>query len=181
MIREVIVVEGKDDLSAVKRACQAEVIITNGLGITEEKLAEIKAAQERCGVIVLTDPDYPGEKIRGIIEREVHGCRHAYLPPDCPGNKPGLIGVEYSRPEDIRTALQNAHSSERQPGTCYTQLELYEARLVGHRLSAQKRKKVSQLLNLGHTNAKQFLGRLNAYNISREEFYKALELAKDEE
>jgi len=37
------------------------------------------------------------------------------------------------------------------------------------------------LLNLGHTNAKRFLGRLNAYGISREEFYKAIRIAKGEE
>lgn len=67
MIKEVIVVEGKDDLAAVKRACQAEVIITNGLGITAEKIAEIKAAQERCGVIILTDPDYPGRRSAGLL------------------------------------------------------------------------------------------------------------------
>ncbi|PKM87144.1 MAG: ribonuclease M5, partial [Firmicutes bacterium HGW-Firmicutes-12] len=79
MPREIIVVEGKDDAAAVKKACQAEVIITNGLGITKKTLQQIKVAQERCGVIIFTDPDYPGEKIRQIIDNEVPGCRHAYL------------------------------------------------------------------------------------------------------
>lgn len=181
MIKEIIVVEGKDDLAAVKKACRAEVIITNGLGITAAKIAEIKAAQERCGVIILTDPDYPGEKIRGIIDRAVPSCKHAYLPPNCPGNQPGLIGVEYSNPDDIQAALKAAHSSLSQSGTSYTYEDLFSLGLVGHALAAKRRKKVSEILKLGHTNGKQFLGRLNAYNISREEFLKALEQAEGEE
>ena len=32
MIKEVIVVEGKDDVAAVKAAIDAEIIITNGFG-----------------------------------------------------------------------------------------------------------------------------------------------------
>ncbi|MEG1416535.1 MAG: ribonuclease M5, partial [Clostridium sp.] len=34
MIKEVIVVEGKDDVSAVKRAVDADLIITSGFGLT---------------------------------------------------------------------------------------------------------------------------------------------------
>ncbi|MFY9175260.1 MAG: ribonuclease M5 [Peptococcia bacterium] len=181
MIKEVIVVEGKDDLAAVKRACQAEVIITNGLGITAEKIAEIKAAQERCGVIILTDPDYPGEKIRRIIDSAVPGCRHAYLPPNCPGNQPGLIGVEYSNPVDIQKALEEAHSTSSSSQKNYTYEDLFTLGLVGHTKADQRRKRICEILKLGHTNGKQFLARLNAYNISQEEFRQALEIVKDEE
>ncbi len=35
-IKEVIVVEGRDDVTAVKRAVDAEMIITQGFGIREE-------------------------------------------------------------------------------------------------------------------------------------------------
>ena len=181
IIKEVIVVEGKDDLAAVKSACQAEVIITNGLGITVEKLEEIKAAQERCGVIILTDPDYPGDKIRGIIERAVPGCKHAYLPQGSSGNRPGRIGVEYSTPIEINQALDRAHKSVRFTSDEYTYQDLFEKGLVGDNMSKQYRERVSYLLNLGHTNAKRFLGRLNAYGISREEFNKAIRTVKGEE
>ncbi len=181
MIKEVIVVEGKDDLAAVKRACQAEVIITNGLGITEGKLAEIRAAQERCGVIVLTDPDYPGEKIRRIINQAVPGCKHAYLPPGRPGNQHGRIGVEYGEPADIKKAIEEAHSSYSSSQENYTYEDLFALGLVGHKQAAQRRKKICEILRLGHPNGKQFLARLNAYNIIPEELWKALESVKEEE
>ena len=180
MLKEVIVVEGKDDLAAVKRACQAEVIITNGLGITNDRLAEIQAAKERCGVIILTDPDYPGEKIRGIVERTIPGCKHAYLPKGCPGNMPGSIGVEYASPETIRQALEEAHSVEKETQDIFTLQDLFYYGLTGDEYSNAYREKVSQHLHLVHNNTKRCLGRLNAYGISRKELEQAIEQIKGE-
>lgn len=60
MIREMIVVEGKDDTTAVKRAVNADTIETGGSAIGEDVLVRIELAQARRGVIVLTDPDAPG-------------------------------------------------------------------------------------------------------------------------
>ena len=79
MIKEVIVVEGKDDINAVKRAVDAEFITTSGMGITEETLARIEAAHQRCGIIIFTDPDFPGQKIRSIISQRIPEAKHAYL------------------------------------------------------------------------------------------------------
>ena len=40
-IKEVIVVEGKDDVSALRRAVEADILITTGLGLTKDKITEI--------------------------------------------------------------------------------------------------------------------------------------------
>ena len=79
-IKEIIVVEGKSDTIAIKRAVDADTIETNGSEISDSTLEQIQLAQERRGVIVFTDPDYPGERIRRIIRDHVPGCRHAFLP-----------------------------------------------------------------------------------------------------
>ena len=42
MIKEVIVVEGRDDIAAVKRAVDAELIATSGLGLQRGLLNELK-------------------------------------------------------------------------------------------------------------------------------------------
>ncbi|MDX9872706.1 MAG: ribonuclease M5 [Clostridia bacterium] len=170
MTQEIIVVEGKDDAGAVKRACPAEVIITSGLGLTEKTLERIRTVQRRCGVIILTDPDYPGEKIRRIIDEAVPGCRHAYIYQQ---NK-GKIGVEYASPEEIRAALAAAHLSVKTAPDRFTMEDLYAGGLAGSDNSGQRRRLAGKILGLGETNAKQFLKRLNAYNISREEFEQAL-------
>ena len=58
MIREVIVVEGKDDEAAVKRSVDAQVLITHGFGISGKTWKMIEEAYHRCGIIILTDPDF---------------------------------------------------------------------------------------------------------------------------
>ena len=93
MIKEVIVVEGRDDITAVKRAVDAEIIAVGGFGINTKVIERIKEAQKRKGVIVLTDPDFAGEKIRRIISKRVKELNmHIFLRAD--GIKNGDIGVE---------------------------------------------------------------------------------------
>ena len=45
MIKEVIVVEGRDDVTAVKRAVDAELISVSGFGINAKVRIKIKEAQ----------------------------------------------------------------------------------------------------------------------------------------
>ena len=79
-IKEIIVVEGRDDVTAVKRALDAELITTGGFGFPKGVMERIKAAQKRRGVIIFTDPDFAGKKIRKKIAAEVPGCKNAFLP-----------------------------------------------------------------------------------------------------
>lgn len=77
-IKEIIVVEGKDDTVAIKRAIDADTIETNGSAINEETLRKIELAAEKRGVIIFTDPDFPGEKIRKTITDRIPNCKHAF-------------------------------------------------------------------------------------------------------
>lgn len=174
-----IVVEGKDDLAAVKRACDAEVIITNGLGITREIIGQIRTAQARCGVIILTDPDFPGAKIRGIIDRAVPGCRHAFIKQNSAGTtKKNRVGVEYASTQEIMEALERARCSRLERREEYNMADLFNHGLVGHPEAARNRLLLGEALGLGQTNAKQLLARLNVYGISRSEFEEALDLTR---
>ena len=75
-IKEIIVVEGKDDVSAVRRAVDATILITNGMGLEDARLKEIAAMAKKQGVIVLTDPDVPGTLIRNRITELVPDANH---------------------------------------------------------------------------------------------------------
>lgn len=81
-IEEVIVVEGKDDTRRIQEVLSADTIETIGSAINEEIIERIIHAQETRGVIVFTDPDYSGEKIRKIIMAEIPDAKHAFLPRD---------------------------------------------------------------------------------------------------
>ena len=70
-INEIIVVEGRDDVTAVKRVADAQIIQLNGFsGLTVKSINKLKTLSKRNDLILLTDPDYAGKKIRAVIEKK---------------------------------------------------------------------------------------------------------------
>ena len=177
MIKEIIVVEGRDDVTAVKRALDAELITTGGFGFPKGVMERIKAAQKRRGVIIFTDPDFAGEKIRKKIAQEVPGCKHAFLPRE-EAKKDGDIGIENASPESILRALIKALNKVRTESSNkrdeFGQVDLIRNNLIGNEDASYRRDKIGQILGIGYGNAKQFLSRLNNYGVSREEFVEAV-------
>lgn len=174
MIKEVIVVEGKDDVTAVKAAVDAEVITTHGFGFGKKLLNTLKELQNRRGIIIFTDPDHTGEKIRRDIERAVPGAKHAYLPRK-KGEKDGNIGVENAKPEDIREAISRAKPLREEYEEIYDNRDLVRLGLTGSKESSMLREKLGEALGIGHANAKIFLKRLNSFKIKEEELLEKLE------
>lgn len=173
MIKEVIVVEGRDDITAVKRAVDAEIIAVGGFGINAKVIARIKEAQRRQGVIVFTDPDFAGEKIRRIISKRVKGIKHAYIAQE-DGMKNGDIGVENAEPEVIIRALENAKCEVKEKVSNFDINDMIFFELTGNNKSKEKRELLGKELGIGYCNSAQFLTRLNNYGISREEFIQAI-------
>lgn len=173
MIKEVIVVEGKDDVAAVKKAVDAEIIVTGGFGFPDDLMARVKVASEKRGVIILTDPDFAGEKIRKIISREVKNCKHAFVPKD-KATKEDNIGIENAKPKDIIDALKKARIESIEQRKEFTKTDLFLHKLIGISDSTKRRSELGRILGIGYCNAKQLLNRLNNYGITREEFNEAL-------
>lgn len=172
-IKEMIVVEGRDDTVAIKRAVNADTIETGGSAINEMVLRKIRLAQEKRGVIVLTDPDYQGERIRKIISRAVPGCKHAFIRQE-DGTKNGDIGVENASPEIIIKALREVRTEMNDSEGDITLEDLVAAGLSSGADSKERRLKLGERLGIGYANAKQMHRRLNAFQISRDEFWSAV-------
>ena len=66
-IKEIIVVEGRDDTLAVSRAVDAITVETHGFGMSEEMWEVLDKAYKERGLIVLSDPDHGGRSIRNKI------------------------------------------------------------------------------------------------------------------
>ena len=179
LIKEVIVVEGRDDIAAVKKAIDAEMIAVGGFGINAKVIARIKEAQNRKGVIVFTDPDFAGEKIRSIIAKRVKGIKHAYIAQE-DGLKNGNIGVENATPEVIIKALENAKITLVEKNEFYDMKDMFHFKLTGQVDSKKRRIILGREIGIGYGNATQMLSRLNNYGISKEEFIKAIEKIKKE-
>ena len=173
MIKEVIVVEGKDDVAAVKKAVDAEMIAVGGFGINAKVIARIKEAQKRKGVIVLTDPDFAGEKIRKIIAKRVSGIKHAYIAQE-DGIKDDDIGVENATPEVIIEALNRAKVTIEVKEDIFDSQDMFFFRLNGDPNAKARRIQLGNKLGIGYGNANQMLSRLNNYGITKEEFIEAI-------
>lgn len=173
IIKEVIVVEGRDDIAAVKKAVDAEIIATHGFGITKETLKRIKFANERKGVIIFTDPDFAGEKIRKNIASKIKGCKHAFLSRE-EAIKDGDIGIENATPDSIIAALSKVRSQVDEKRGVFEKIDLIRNDLEGSQNASKRRDSLGKILGIGYGNSKQFLNRLNNYGVTREEFEDAL-------
>ncbi|MCM3130751.1 MULTISPECIES: ribonuclease M5 [unclassified Paenibacillus] len=174
MIKEIIVVEGRDDTVAIKRAVDADTIETGGSAINSRILKKIELAQQRRGVIVFTDPDHAGERIRKIISNKIPGVKHAFIK-EQDATRKGDIGVENASPDSIRAALSKVHTTYDGAEPLIDWQDLIEAGLIVHKDAANRRMMLGNILGIGYCNGKQLHKRLTMFQISREEFVRALE------
>lgn len=178
IIQEVIIVEGKNDTNKIKQAVDADTIETNGSAINEETIQLIKHAQRKRGVIIFTDPDYPGERIRKMIQQRVPGCKHAFLPKSVAQSKTrNKIGIEHASISAIRDALRRTQEeiTNRRYSSDITKMDLIALGLIGKRDSKHFREQIGNLLAIGYTNSKQLLKRLHLFQISKEELNEAMQ------
>lgn len=182
-INEIIVVEGKDDTVAVKRAVEADTIETNGSAISKSTLEQIAHAQKKRGVIVFTDPDYPGQRIRAIIEEYVPAVKHAFLAKEKTIAKNGKgLGIEHAADEDIREALSSVYTPlQEEREVAITMEDLIDAALVAHPQAKMRRSRLGEMLQIGYTNGKQLQKRLHMFGISKQQFIEAIIALNQEE
>lgn len=172
-IREVIVVEGKDDESAIKKAVDAEVITTSGWGLNDKIIEKIKSAYNRNGIIIFTDPDHAGEKIRERLSRLFPEAKHCYLPREealCGDN----VGIENGSSESIIKALSKVRTYDPDGKEKFSMSDLLKYNLIGDGNSTIRRDKIGSILGIGYCNGKRFLKRLNYFGITRKEFEAAV-------
>ncbi|GAB2563932.1 ribonuclease M5 [Gracilibacillus alcaliphilus] len=172
-IKEVIVVEGKDDTAKLKQVFDVDTIETNGSAINKNILEQIAHAKEKRGVIVFTDPDYPGQRIRQIIDQHVPGCKHAFLSREeaiSRKNKDKSLGIEHASLETLRQALSQVYELTEGRASDISKSDLLRFGLIGGKYASVRRAQLSKQLRIGHTNGKQLLKRLQMFEIEKAEF-----------
>lgn len=162
-IKETIVVEGKFDKEQLKKVTDAPVICTGGFTLYTDKtiMRSICAMAKKTGIIVLTDSDSAGFRIRSYIKQCVGkdgSVKHAYIPSvkgkehrKEKAGKEGLLGVEgisEKQLEDILLNVTEVTEGRNFDGTAVTKAMLFEDGLSGGKDSSQKRKRLAQCLGL---------------------------------
>lgn len=173
MIKEVLVVEGKMDVVAIDKAVEADCIITEGFNLKPQALKNIEQAYKKRGIIILTDPDAAGERIRTYLTRRFPEAKHAFVPVE-EATDHDDIGIEQAKPDAIRKALAKVRTLDWEPTNLFSGADLILYNLSGAADASQRRARLGAALGLGFANAKTFLKRLNHYGVTREEFEAAV-------
>lgn len=174
MIKEVLVVEGKADIARIRQAVEVEMIATEGFTLRKGVIDKIRQAYEKRGIIILTDPDSAGERIRTYLTKLFPEAKHAFVP-----RKEAIanhdLGIEQASPESIRAALAKVRTTVFQPTPLFFMADMVRAGLTGTEEAAERRAAVGAILGIGYSNTKQFMYRLNHYGVTREEWNQAIE------
>lgn len=193
-IDRVVIVEGRYDKIKLSSILDAVIIETEGFGIfnNKEKQKLIRKLAETKGLLILTDSDSAGFKIRSFIRGMVPAeqIKHAYIP-DIFGkekrktepSKEGKLGVEGVKADIIIDALEKAgvlcEETEDKEQREITKLDLYEDGLSGKADSDALRKKLLSLLDLPERlTSNALLQVLNTF-LTYEEYKKAVEDIKN--
>lgn len=193
-IDRVVIVEGRYDKIKLSSILDAVIIETDGFGIfnDKEKQKLIKKLAETKGLLIFTDSDSAGFKIRSFIKGFVPAdqIKHAYIP-DIFGkekrksepSKEGKLGVEGVKPHIIMEALEKAgvlyeETAERKTREI-TKLDLYEDGLSGRPNSDELRKKLLSRLELPERlTSNALLQVLNTF-VTYDEYKKVIEDIKN--
>ncbi|MGL5246017.1 MAG: ribonuclease M5 [Mycoplasmoidaceae bacterium] len=164
IIKEVILVEGKNDSKKIKKIFpNIETFETNGYDITKQKINLIKKINDTRGIICFLDPDRVGKKIRDILIKEIPNLKHAFITIDDIDSKSEKKGIAEAKDDSIKKALNNFfYPLEEKPKISweeYLSLDLN---------TKEKRLELCNKLEIPYYNHKQLFNILNIINISYE-------------
>ncbi|HAA99967.1 MAG TPA: DUF4093 domain-containing protein [Ruminococcaceae bacterium] len=186
-IKQTVVVEGKYDLIKLSALVDALIIPTEGFRIfkDQEKLQMLKVLAEKNGLLILTDSDAAGFKIRAFLGSVIpkEQITHVYIPGisgkekrKAEPSKEGLLGVEGVEDAVLIEALRRFTASNLSENTSQkiSSYDLYTFGLSGGKDSAKRRRDF--LISLGlpaRMNSRALVEVLNRL-MTYDEFVKAV-------
>ena len=162
-IKEAVIVEGKYDKIKLSGIIDTVIIETDGFAIFKDKEKQnlIRFLSEKRGIIIMTDSDSAGFKIRNFINgiTKSENIKNVYIP-DIYGkekrktesSKEGKLGVEGMQTEIIMTALEKAgvlyDENNKNSGNEITHTDFFEDGVSGGENSSEIRKALAKELEL---------------------------------
>ena len=185
-----IIVEGKYDIIKLSGIVDTLIIKTDGFGIFKDKEKQqlLRRLAKEKGIIVLTDSDSAGFLIRKFLKSSIpdEQITHVYIP-DVYGKekrktqagKEGKLGVEGISEEVLLEGFRKAgvicSDSVAESRRLITNIDLYDAGLMGKDNSKEKRQRLMKALALPERlSTSSLLKILNTF-VTYEEFIEKLE------
>ncbi|MCL2772651.1 MAG: DUF4093 domain-containing protein [Oscillospiraceae bacterium] len=187
-IKETIIVEGKYDRIKLKSIADANIITTDGFKIfnNSERQALIRNIAKKTGIIVMTDSDTAGRKIRNFIKNCVKSGEsgdnadnenssnilNVYVPKilgkekrKTSASKENLLGVEGTDKDILINVLnkfgvlmekENINDIKK-----ITKTDFYEDKLTGSENSSDRRKCLCKMLDIPHMSSNALVEAVN--------------------
>lgn len=193
-INEAVIVEGKYDKIKLSGILDTVIIETDGFAIFKDKEKQklIRFLAEKRGIIILTDSDSAGFKIRSFIKgiTQSINVKNVYIP-DIYGkekrktefSKEGKLGVEGMETQIIIEALKKSgiiyNENEKKSGREITHTDFFEDGISGGENSSHVRKALARELGLPEKiSSSSLLKIINSY-MTYEEYKYAIEKISD--
>ena len=153
-IKETIIVEGKYDKIRLAPLFDANIIELGGFRIynNKDRLALIRRIADKNGIIILTDSDSAGFRLRHYLSSAIPkaNIKNVFIP-DIHG-KENLLGVEGMTTEVLLSAFKKAgidpESGNSERTEPFSKSFLYEIGLSGGENSSELRKKICEYYSL---------------------------------
>ena len=192
-IKEAVIVEGKYDKIKLSNILDTVIIETDGFAIFKDKEKQklIRFLAEKRGIIIMTDSDSAGFKIRSFIKNitKSENVKNVYIP-DVYGkekrkteaSKEGKIGVEGMETQIIIDALKKAcvgfEENRQNKSEEITHTDFFEDGVSGGENSSALRKILAKSLDLPEKiSSSALLKIINSY-MTYEEYKTAVQIAK---
>lgn len=192
-INEAVIVEGKYDKIKLSAILDTVIIETDGFAIFKDKEKQhlIRFLAKKRGIIIMTDSDSAGFKIRSFINgiTKSENIKNVYIP-DVYGkekrkteaSKEGKLGVEGMKTEVIMSALTKAGvlCTENNKTACreITRTDFFEDGISGRENSSELRKALAKELDLPERiSSASLLKIINTY-LTFDEYKDAVSRAK---
>jgi ribonuclease M5 len=162
-IKEAVIVEGKYDKIKLSGLLDTVIVETDGFAIFKDKEKQhlIRFLAEKRGIIIMTDSDSAGFKIRSFIKgiTKNDNVKNVYIP-DVYGkekrktemSKEGKLGVEGMETKVIMEALEKAgvfyDENSKKEGREITHTDFFEDGISGGANSSEIRKAFARYLGL---------------------------------
>ena len=146
-------------LSGSNLAVNADTLETRGSAISDETLAQIEELHDKRGVIVFTDPDFSGEKIRKIIQEAVPGVKHAFLTKKllAPDHKGGVLALNMLIQRRSGRLYVTLYTEEPNATPMISREDLAVAGLISGPKAKIRRRILGEYLRIGYVNGKRAL------------------------
>ena len=192
-IKEAVIVEGKYDKIKLSAIIDTVIVETDGFAVFKDKEKQklIRFLADKRGIIIMTDSDSAGFKIRNFINgiTKSENIKNVYIP-DIYGkekrkseaSKEGKLGVEGMKPDVILSALQKSgvlcDENEKTERREITHTDFFEDGISGGENSSEIRKALAKQLDLPERiSSSSLLKIINVY-MTYDEYKKAVEIVK---